>query len=56
MSETLATIRTTIVSLIATWGATKIFGIDFYIAYQILTLGQCCKNKTNKPRKKESSN
>lgn len=27
--------------LLATWGATKIFGIDFYVAYQIMTFGQC---------------
>ena len=27
--------------LFATWGATKLFDVDFYVAYQIMTLGQC---------------
>lgn len=29
------------ITLFATWGATKLFGIDFYIAYEIMTFGQC---------------
>ncbi len=29
------------VILFATWGATKIFGIDFFAVYQIMTFGQC---------------
>jgi len=43
-SHALATI---IISLIATWGATKIFCIDFYIAYQIMTFGQCWDTSRN---------
>lgn len=27
--------------LFATWGATKLFNVDFYVAYQIMTFGQC---------------
>lgn len=27
--------------LLATWVITKLFGIDFFIAYQIMTFGQC---------------
>ena len=27
--------------LFATWGATKLFDVDFYVAYQLMTFGQC---------------
>lgn len=27
--------------LLATWGATKLFAVDFFVAYQIMTFGQC---------------
>ena len=33
--------------LFATWGATKLFGIDFYLAYQIMTFGQCLSIDNN---------
>lgn len=33
-----------IVSLIATWGASKLFRVDFFVAYQIMTFGQCWDN------------
>lgn len=37
------------ITLFATWGATKLFDIDFYIAYQIMTFGQClCTTKKSK--------
>ena len=29
------------VVIFATWGATKLFPIDFFTAYQIMTFGQC---------------
>lgn len=29
------------VILFATWVATKPFGVNFYVAYQIMTFGQC---------------
>lgn len=33
------------ITLFATWVATKLFGIDFFVAYQIMTFGQClCPN------------
>ena len=37
----LLTSITLAITLFATWGATKLFGIDYYVAYQIMTLGQC---------------
>lgn len=37
------------VSLIVTWGASKLFNVDFYVAYQIMTFGQCmCSNQKEK--------
>ena len=39
--EVLITARTLAITLFATWGATKLFGIDFFVAYQIMTFGQC---------------
>ena len=37
------------ISLFATWGATKLFDIDFFVAYQIMTFGQClCPNNKKK--------
>lgn len=35
------TAATLAITLFATWGATKLFGVDFYVAYQIMTFGQC---------------
>ena len=29
------------ITLFATWGATKLFDVDFYVAYQLMTFGQC---------------
>ena len=29
------------IALFATWGATKLFDVDFYVAYQIMSFGQC---------------
>lgn len=29
------------ITLFATWGATELFDVDFYVAYQIITFGQC---------------
>ena len=35
--------------LFATWGATQLFDVDFYIAFQIMTFGQClCSSSSNK--------
>lgn len=51
------TILVTVVSLaiilFATWGATQLFDIDFFVAYQIMTLCQClCSNSEKKATKK----
>lgn len=41
----LATIGILAIVLFATWGATKLFNVDFYTAYMIMTFGQClCSN------------
>lgn len=29
------------ITLFATWGATKLFPVEFTVAYQIMTFGQC---------------
>ena len=35
--------------LIATWGATKLFPVDFAVAFQIMSFGQClCGNTLKK--------
>ncbi len=37
------------ITLFATWGATKLFDVDFFVAYQIMTFGQClCTNSKKK--------
>lgn len=36
------------ITLFATWGATKLFGVDFYVAYQIMTFGQCLCTESKK--------
>lgn len=39
------------VILFATWGATKLFGVDFFVTFQIMTFGECLagssKSKSN---------
>ena len=39
--KTLTTVGALAIVLFATWGATKLFGIDFFVVYQIMTFGQC---------------
>lgn len=39
------------IKLFATWGATKLFGIDFFVAYQIMTFGQCLCTDSKKKRR-----
>lgn len=37
------------ITIFATWGATKLFNVDFFVAYQIMTFGQClCSNNDKK--------
>lgn len=45
----LATTALLVIILFATWCATKLFNVDFYVAYQIMTFGQClCTNSKKK--------
>ena len=37
----LVTAEALAITLFATWGASKLFDIDFYVAYQIMAFGQC---------------
>ena len=30
-----------VIILFATWGATQLFDVDYYVAFQIMTFGQC---------------
>lgn len=30
-----------LITLFATWGATKLFDVDFFVTYQIMTFGAC---------------
>lgn len=35
--------------IFATWAATQLFDVDFYVAFQIMTFGQClCTSKSQK--------
>ena len=36
------------ICLFATWGATKLFNVDFAVAFQIMSFGQCLCGKTTK--------
>ncbi len=36
------------VTLFATWGATKLFAVEFTVAYQIMTFGQCLCESSEK--------
>ena len=38
----------TVIILFATWVATKMFNVDFYVAYQIMTFGQCLYTNSKK--------
>lgn len=37
-----------LIILVATWGATKIFDIDYYVVFQIMTFGQCLCTSTRR--------
>lgn len=36
------------IELFATWGATKLFDVDFFVAYQIMSFGQCLCGSSSK--------
>ena len=46
------------ITLFATWGATKLFDVDFYVAFQIMGFGQCLctSNKKIKSKFDKSAN
>ncbi len=44
----LATAGILAIVLFATWGATKLFNVDFYTAYMIMTFGQCLYSNKKK--------
>ena len=37
-----------VVILFATWGATQLFDVDYYVAFQIMTFGQCLCSSSKK--------
>lgn len=39
-----------IVIFFSTWMASKLFNIDFYLAYQLMTFGRCLSNNRKKER------
>ena len=42
------------ITLFATWGATKLFDVDFFVAYQIMTFGACLvRNSSSSSSKKK---
>ena len=39
------------ITLFATWGATRLFNVDFFVAYQIMTFGQClCRKRSSEEK------
>ena len=36
------------IALFATWGATKLFDVDFFVTYQIMSFGQCLCTSSKK--------
>ena len=46
----------TLITLFATWGATKLFDIDFFVAYQIMTFGACLVTSSSKKDKDKKNN
>ena len=39
------------VMLFATWGATKLFGVDFFVTFQIMTFGACLVSESSRSKK-----
>ena len=37
-----------VIILFATWGATQLFDVDYYVAFQIMTFGQCLCSASKK--------
>lgn len=47
----LATIFLVAVTLFATWVATQLFNVDYFVVYQIMTFGQCLSGNSNNSNK-----
>lgn len=41
------------ITLFATWGATKLFNVDFFVTFQIMTFGECLAGSSNSKSKSE---
>lgn len=41
------------ITLFATWGATKLFDVDFFVAYQIMSFGACLATTSTSKKEKE---
>lgn len=39
-----------VVCMLATWGATQLFDVDFFVAYQIMSFGQCLSGNSKKKK------
>ena len=39
-----------VIALFATWGATKLFDVDFFVAYQIMSFGACLATTSKKEK------
>ena len=37
-----------VITLFATWVVTKLFDVDYYVAYQIMSFGQCLYSLSKK--------
>lgn len=43
------------VMLFATWGATKLFGVDFFVTFQIMTFGACLVTSSSSSSKSDNN-
>lgn len=41
------------ITLFATWGATKLFDVDFFVTFQIMTFGSCLTGNSKSKSKSE---
>ena len=44
-----------VITLFATWGATQIFGVDFFVTFEIMTFGQCLSSSDTSISKEKPS-
>lgn len=48
VDESISGLIITVIILFATWVATQLFNVDYFVAYQIMTFGQCLSGSSNK--------